>query len=393
MYTTKIDRGEIDMSLFLQNVSRFIDPDFGPDPYFEKIRKPSPAGDRHIEYMFKIVWPLLASYRKVLVAQRAMTTYTVLGQIAVGDRDLAYLGAGHILYTDYPGKGKTLLAKVPAIVLGGTFSRFQGANDNLPSDFTGNRILDIDDDGKRYFRFMEGPAFGNFILVDEVNRNPPRTLSSLLEPFGEGSVTSFGETRRVRPYGLFTMNPVETEGTYQLPEALLDRIMFKITGEWFVADQFAEILERTSQYATIHAGLKQICHIDTIHEIREFFHMVIYVDTDIRKRMGHFAEISNDPHRFGHLQTFTESFGGPIIKSGLSGRGITHWEGAAKALAALRYRDYVRSEDAKKILLPILRHRVIFEPGVLLFLTHELGLRDTTETTDVIIKTLIKEAW
>ena len=182
------------MSLSLGSVSRFIDPDFGPDPYFEKILNPKPAGDKHIEYMFKIIWPLLASYRKVLVAQRAMTTYTVLSQIAAGERDLDYLGAGHILYTDYPGKGKTLLAKIPSMVLGGVFSRFQGANDNLPSDFTGNRILDIDYNGKRFFRFVQGPAFGDFILVDEVNRNPPRTLSSLLEPFGEGTVTNFGET-------------------------------------------------------------------------------------------------------------------------------------------------------------------------------------------------------
>lgn len=381
------------MSLSQASVSKFIDPDFGPDPYFEKIANPSPANDKHIEYMFRVVWPLLASYRKVLVAQRAMTTYTVLSQIAAGERDLDYLGAGHILYTDYPGKGKTLLAKVPAIVLGGKFTRFQGANDNLPSDFTGNRILDIDENGKRFFRFIEGPAFGDFILVDEVNRNPPRTLSSLLEPIGEGTVTNFGETYRVRPYVLFTMNPVETEGTHPLPEALLDRIMFKITGEWFTAHQFAEILERTNEYAAIRTGLKQVCGIETIREIREFFHTAIYVDMDVRKRMGHFAEISNDPHRFGHLQSFTEKFDGPIIRSGLSGRGIIYWEGATRALAALRYRDYVRPEDAKKVLLPILRHRIIFEPGVLAFFTHDLGLRDTTATADVIINTLIKEAW
>lgn len=381
------------MSLSLERVSQFIDPDFGPDPYFEKIRNSSPAGDQHIEYMFRIIWPLLASYRKVLVAQRAMTTYTVLSQIAVGERDLDYLGAGHILYTDYPGKGKTLLAKVPAIVLGGTFKRFQGANDNLPSDFTGNRILDIDENGKRFFRFVQGPAFGDFILADEVNRNPPRTLSSFLEPVGEGTVTNFGETYRVRPYVLFTMNPIETEGTHPLPEALLDRIMFKMTGEWFTRDQFAEILERTDQYTTIRTGLKKICGIETFNGIREFFHTAVHVDSDMRKRMGHFAEVSNDPYRFNYLRSFIERFDGPIIRSGLSGRGINYWEGAARALAALRYRDYVRPEDAKKVLLPILRHRIIFEPGALPFLTHELGLRDTTQTADVIINTLIKEAW
>ncbi len=374
-------------------VSEFIDPDFGPDPYFAKIHKSSPAGDQHIEYMFRIVWPLLASYRRVLVAQRAMTTYTVLGQIAAGDRDLDYLGAGHILYTDYPGKGKTLLAKVPAIVLGGRFSRFQGANDNQPSDFTGNRIIDIDEDGKRCFRFVPGPAFADYILMDEANRNSPRALSGVLEAFGEGTVTNFGETRRVRPYGLFTMNPVETEDTNPLPEALLDRIMFKMTGEWFTANQFAEILDRTDNYKEIRGSLKQVCGIETIYEIREFFHSMIHIDSDIRQRMGHFAEVSNDPHRFGYLQIFEKMFGGPVITSGLSGRGVVHWEGAARAMAAMRYRDYVRREDAQKVLLPILRHRIIFKAGALVFLMHDLGLRDTLETTDVILARLIREAW
>ncbi|MEK7083298.1 MAG: AAA family ATPase, partial [Patescibacteria group bacterium] len=193
-----------------EGVGKFIDPDFGIDPYFEKILNPSPAGDKHIEYMFRIIWPLLASYRKVLVAQRAMTTYTVLGQIAVGDRDLGYLGAGHVLYVGYPGTGKTLVAKVPAIVLGGTYKRFQGANDNQPSDLTGNRIIDLDEQGKRFFRFLEGPVFADYILMDEVNRNPSRTLSGALEAFGEGTVTNFGETRSVKSYGIFTMNPIET---------------------------------------------------------------------------------------------------------------------------------------------------------------------------------------
>ena len=192
--------------------------------------------------MFRIMWPLLASYRKVIVAQRAMTTYTALGQVAVGDHDLEYLGPGHVLYTDYPGKGKTLLAKIPAIVLGGTFSRFQGAVDNQPSDYTGNRIIDVDAEEKRYFRLVKGPAFADIQLIDEVNRNTPRMLGALLERFSEGKVTIFGESHSMLPaFGLFTMNPIETEGTSPLPEALLDRIMFKLTGEWFVAKQFAEI--------------------------------------------------------------------------------------------------------------------------------------------------------
>ena len=383
------------MGMNVSDGNKYIDPYFGPDPYFEKLIKTASCTKQHLEYMFRILWPLLASYRKVIVAQRAMTTYTALGQVAVGDRDLDYLGAGHVLYTDYPGKGKTLLAKIPAIVLGGTFSRFQGAVDAQPSDYTGNRIIDLDQEGKRYFRLIKGPAFADIQLLDEVNRNTPRMLSALLERFGEGKITIFGESHAMRaPFGLFTMNPIETEGTFSLPEALLDRIMFKLTGEWFVAHQFAEISERTDDYDHLRGEFKQVCTMSTVHEIREFFHKEIYVDATLRdKRMGHFAEASNDPHRFGYLRKFEKMFGGPVVQSGFSGRGFVHWVGASRAMAAFRYRDHVIPEDALKVLIPLLRHRVNFEKGALRFLTSELRLRDTTETTDIVLKELIKEAW
>ena len=105
---------------------RFANPDFGLDPYFKRVAGRIECSEKHLEYMLQVVWPLLSSYRLVIVGQRAMTTYTTLGMFAVGDRDLDHLGAGHVLYVDYPGKGKTLLASVPAIVLGGTFGHLQG---------------------------------------------------------------------------------------------------------------------------------------------------------------------------------------------------------------------------------------------------------------------------
>ena len=383
------------MGMKVSDADKYIDPYFGPDPYFEKLIKTASCSERHLEYMFRIVLPLLASYRKVLVAQKAMTTYTTIGHFAVGDRDFDYLSAGHVLYSDYPGKGKTLLAKVPAIVLGGTFGRFQGAVDAQPSDYTGNRILDTDEEGRKIFRLIRGPAFADKQLADEANRNTPRTLGAFLEPLSEGQVTVFGESFPVRPFVLFTINPIETEGTFALPEALLDRIMFKLTGEWFTASDFAEISNRTDQYYRVRAELKEVCGVDTVYEIREFFHREVYVDqTTLReKRMGHFAEASNDPHRFGYLKRFEDMFGAPVIRSGFSGRGFAHWVGAARVMAALRYRNYVLPEDALKVLLPVLRHRVNFEKGALHFLTSELQLRDTTETTDVVLKALIREAW
>lgn len=376
-------------------VSRFVDSDFGPDPYFKRVIGQAECEAQHIEYMFRVVWPLIASYRKVIVAQKAMTTYTALGMFAAGDRDLDHLGAGHVLYVDYPGKGKTLLAGVPAIVLGGTYGRFQGDPEKMPTEYTGNRIIDMDADGKKFFRLVKGPAFADIQLCDEVNRLSPDTMSVLLEVLSEGRITIFGERYKVNPFVLFTMNPIETEGTRKLIEALFDRIMFKLTGEWFAAHQFADILERTSEFKNIRGALKQVCSINTVHEIREYFFNSVYVDREIRENyVGHFAEVSNKPHKFGCLKKLRDKFGGDIIKSGLSGRGVSHWEGAAKALAAFRYRNFTLPGDFLKVVLPISRHRIKFAPGVLEFFT-ELwdDCLDTDMTADKIIHLLIKEAW
>lgn len=376
-------------------VERFIDSDFGPDPYFERVAGEAECEEKHIEYMFRIVWPLIASYRKVIVAQKAMTTYTALGMFAAGDRDLDHLGAGHILYVDYPGKGKTLLAGVPAIVLGGTCGRLQGDPEKTPTEYTGNRIIDVDENGRKFFRLIKGPAFADIQLCDEINRLSPDTMSALLEVFCEGHITIFGERHKVRPFGLLTMNPIETEGTRKLIEALLDRIMFKITGEWFAAHQFADILERTSEFKKIRGTLKQVCSIDTVHEIREYFFNNVYVSREIRENyIGHFAEVSNKPHKFRCLMNLRDKFGGDVVKSGLSGRGVSHWEGAAKALAAFRYRNFTLPDDFLKVLLPISRHRIKFAPGVLEFFTELWSdCSDTDAAADKIICQLIKEAW
>ncbi|MBI2446362.1 MAG: AAA family ATPase [Parcubacteria group bacterium] len=380
---------------------RFASPDFGLDPYFKRVAGRAECGEKHLEHMLRVVWPLLASYRLVIVGQRAMTTYTTIGMFAVGDRDLEHLGAGHVLYVDYPGKGKTLLAGVPAIVLGGTFGHLQGDPEKMPTEYTGNRIRDIDEQGRPCWKFMAGPALCDIQLIDEANRLSPDTMSAFLEVLCQGRITVFGERHSVNPFVIFTMNPIETEGVRKLVEALLDRTMFKVTGEWFTAKQFADILERTNDYKKIRGMLKQVCSINTVHEIREFFHENIYVSREIREKFaGRFAEASNDPRRFEllkdlHRQWNNDKDGGEvIIKSGISGRGIAHWEGAAKVLAAFRYREYATENEFRKLLLPITRHRIKFAPGVLEFFTDKWpDCPDTNATADKIILQLAKEAW
>lgn len=384
-------------------VQRFIDPRFGLDPYFKRVAGQAECSEQHLSYMLRIVWPLFHSCRMVIVAQKAMTTYMVIGLFSVGDRTLDFLGAGHILYEDFPGKGKTLLANVPAIVLGGRCGRFQGDPEKTPTDYTGNRILTEE----QKFELVPGPAFNDIVLADEVNRFSPDTMSVLLEQMSEGYITIFGTRYPAPAFFLFTMNPIETEGTRKLLEALTDRIMFKVTGEWFVAHDYAEILERTNDYRDIRVRLLPVCSVETCKEVREFFHGHIYVSSVLRDKVfGRFAEITNDPRRFGFLQELENAFfgndkggkkeresGGRIVISGLSGRGVGHWEGAAKTLAAFRYRNYVLPEDALKVLLPVLRHRMRFAPGVLEFFTDLWGLFDKSAAVDRIILQLVREAW
>lgn len=368
----------------------FLPPGFSMDPKFPA--EGAECGAEHVQYMLGIVWPLLDSYRKVLVAQRAMSTYTTIGMFAVGDRDLNHIGAGHVFYLDYPGKGKTLLANVPAVVVGSTASRFQGVPDAVPADYLGSRIIQLNEvTGKREFQTIKGPAFADIQVLDEFNRNNTRTQSAALQVLGENRITIGNETYEVDPFAIITANPVEQEGTFPLSEAFLDRIMFQIRGQEFTAGTFAEILERTRLYDATQ--LAKVCEIGQVHEVRRFFHKTIHVTDDVADRIGRFAERANAPHTFGFLKDIQQQAGRPIIKVALSGRGAVHLEGAARTLAAFRYRNFVTPDDVLKVLLPVMRHRVIFETGVLKHLQTEYGHRDTLETIDYILLQLIKEAW
>ncbi|KKU05419.1 MAG: ATPase [Parcubacteria group bacterium GW2011_GWA2_45_30] len=388
------------------DISRFTDPRFGPDPYFEKLKDRASCSDMHLKYMFQIVWPLMDTFRKVLVGQRDMTTYLSIGRFAVGDRDFrsdgsVRLGFGHIYFWERPGTGKSLLAKTPSLVLGGTSSRFQGMAGTLPQDYTGNRIIQIDPQTeKKIFELVPGPGFTQMQLLDEFFRSDERTQGAALESLGEGTVTVAGTTydkhpvtgEPISPFAIITGNPIETKGVYPAIRAFLDRIMFTVRGHEFSAHEFAEILRRTNQFHNV--VFTKVCDMETVREVQEFFHREIYVSERIQEDvLGRFAEITNNPYRFGYLKELADEFGGPIVLGGISGRGVCHWEGAAKILAAFRYRNYVTLDDVRKVLLPILRHRLMFAPNVLRLFTDLWKKRDTVETADAIIHKLIKEAW
>lgn len=361
------------------------------DPHFPDETQ---CDEEHVKHMFRGPVPVMFNLRRAVVGQRAMTTYPTLGMFAAGDRDIGHLGAGHVFLMGKPGIGKTLLAKIPSLIVGGTSSRIQGVPDALPADYLGNRIIDIDDkDGKRYFRLVKGPAFSHFQIIDEANRFNPRMHAAFLQVLSEGKITIGTETHDVGPFVIFTANYLESEGVYEIPDAEKDRILFMILSEDFTAAEFAEILRVTQTFHTLQ--FKQVCTIEDVFETRRFFHETVIVSDEIRnKHIGRFAEISNNPHKFGYLNDLAKELDdNPIIVGGLSGRGNTHLESAARTLAAFKYRSYVTTDDVFKVLLPVLRHRAIFPAGALQFFCDKWKDQYTVITRDKILKKFILEAW
>ena len=185
-----------------------------------------------------------------------------VGRVIVGQRGVlrkiltALFAGGHVLLESVPGLGKTLMAKSLSQTLALTAKRIQFTPDLMPSDIVGTQVLSEGADGQRSFAFKPGPVFTNILLADEINRATPKTQSAVLEAMEERQVTVFGETHRLAPPFLVvaTQNPVEIEGTYPLPEAQLDRFLFKLVIDSPTADELGEILDRTTTDVRHTAG-------------------------------------------------------------------------------------------------------------------------------------------
>ena len=175
---------------------------------------------------------------QVIVGQREVVRFTLIGM----------LSSGHVLLEGVPGLGKTMLIRTLGQVLQLEFSRIQFTPDLMPADITGTEIMEEHPDGQRHFRFQRGPVFANLILADEINRATPKTQSALLEAMQEHTVTIANHTYPLPEpfFVLATQNPIEQEGTYPLPEAQLDRFLFKLNVGFPTADELTEILARTT---------------------------------------------------------------------------------------------------------------------------------------------------
>jgi MoxR-like ATPase len=255
------------------------------------------------------------------------------------------LAGGHVLLEDYPGLGKTLVARSFATVLGLDFKRIQFTPDLLPGDITGGYIFNR---SENRFELREGPIFANIILADEINRASPKTQSALLEAMQEGQVTLEGESMRLPdPFlVLATQNPIEYEGTFPLPEAQLDRFMVKLTVGYPDLEEEREILHRRHQRKQEEVDLHKITNPKTLLEMRKVVETV-HVDPDLE---GYIAEIVQQTRSDRHVAV------------GASPRGSLAFLKMARAYAAIQGRDYILPDDVKHFARPVLVHRIILQP-------------------------------
>lgn len=271
----------------------------------------------------------------------------------VGKRDLlemimaSALAGGHVLLEDFPGLGKTLIARSFATVLGLEFKRIQFTPDLLPGDITGGYIFDKD---KNTFVLRRGPIFTNILLADEINRASPKTQSALLEAMQEQQVTLEGDTRELpHPFIVVaTQNPIEYEGTFPLPEAQLDRFIIKLDIGYPTAEEEQEMLERRLQRKTDAFFLEPVITPEIFSAMRRTVEEV-YVHPDVERYIVSLAAKTRNH---------------PKIVIGVSPRGSLALVKITRAWAAIRGRNYVLPDDVKNFAQDAFSHRIILEPSL-----------------------------
>lgn len=270
-----------------------------------------------------------------------------VSKVMVGKEDVvelitvSFICSGHVLVEDIPGVGKTMMVKSFAKSVGSEFKRIQFTPDLLPSDLTGINFYNqkIED-----FQFRKGPLFSNIVLADEINRATPRTQSSLLEAMEETQITVDGNTRKLEePFMvLATQNPVESYGTYPLPEAQLDRFFMRIDMGYPTFDEEIEIVKRSNE-TKVQEQLQCVVTMEEINYLKENF-KEIKISSDVVKYLIDIVTATRNSEKF-HL--------------GVSPRGTIALYKGSKVCAAISGRDYVIPEDVKRMAPYILNHRII----------------------------------
>lgn len=287
------------------------------------------------------------------LARIAEKLQSEIGSVIVGQRTMielmlvALLTDGHVLIEGVPGIAKTLAAKLMAKVLSVKFSRIQFTPDLMPTDITGTNVFNI---SKAEFQFNAGPIFSNIVLIDEINRAPAKTQSALFEVMEERQVTMDGKTILMnKPFIVFaTQNPIEHEGTYRLPEAQLDRFLFKIEVGYPSQEEEEIILQRTHERRE-KPEIEGIQQVMTGEQIVHFQQMVkkVQIEESLRK---YIAQITAKTRLHN------------AIYLGASPRASINIMNASKAFAAINGRDFVTPEDIRSVIKPVLQHRIQLTP-------------------------------
>ena len=277
--------------------------------------------------------------KKVMVEQDELIQHSLISLIC----------GGHVLLEGVPGLAKTLMVRAMARAMSVDFKRIQFTPDLMPADVTGTKIYNMQ---QREFELKKGPVFTNLLLADEINRTPPKTQAGLLEAMAEGTVSMDGEMLPLPiPFMVFaTQNPLEYEGTYPLPEALVDRFLMKIIIRYPSSLGEKEVLKRHNEglYGTEldSSGLVAVCTPEEILSCRE----------EVKK-----VQV-DDPLMEYIVNIVLETRNHPMIDIGSSPRGSIALLQCAKACAAYEGRDYAIPEDIKRMTIPTLRHRIILKP-------------------------------
>ncbi|NET02132.1 MAG: MoxR family ATPase [Sphaerospermopsis sp. SIO1G2] len=282
-----------------------------------------------------------------------------INQIVVGQSPtvkqllIGLLSGGHIILEGVPGTGKTLLVKVIAQLIKADFHRVQLTPDVLPSDITGTNIFDLN---SRDFLLKKGPVFTEILLADEINRTPPKTQAALLEAMEEMQVTLDGESLALPDlfWVVATQNPLEFEGTYPLPEAQLDRFLFKLVINY--PERAAEkqmLLNRQAGFAAKRLDLAKIEPITTVGEILQARQAVKQVQVS-EEIVDYLLELVRKTRESSDLAL------------GASPRSSGAWLQTSQASAWLSGRDFVTPDDVKAVAFPLLRHRLLLKPEAML---------------------------
>jgi MoxR-like ATPase len=290
-------------------------------------------------------------------AERAGAIEREVGRVIVGQQDLVrqtltgLLANSHVLLEGVPGLGKTMLVRTIADVIDCTFNRIQFTPDLMPADITGTNIL-VEEGGQRVFKFQAGPIFANLVLADEINRATPKTQSSLLEAMQEHQVTVARQRYKLDPpfFVLATQNPLEMEGTYPLPEAQLDRFLFKVMVPFPSEEDLVSIMDRTTGAEAVSAA--KVCTAAEIVEMQRLARAVPIAPHVTAYAVSLLAATHPDNGRAPALVRDYVRYGG-------SPRGAQALVTAGKIYALLDGRFNVSTDDIRAVALPSLRHRII----------------------------------